>query len=145
MQKNAPTKHQHHKALGARILSRAHWLQFNDRGNKFFFNLIKQKQANKSIDNFFINNQEITDIDIIKREFPCFYEDLFTSEDSHDASSLREQCRGLIPKRISDNDAFTLNQLIPIEEIEKAINSLNNDKALGLNRLLVEFYKANNK
>ena len=85
-----------------------------------------------------------TDINIIKREFSHFYEDLFTSEDFHEASSLRDQCGNLIPKKILDSDASILEQPISIEEIEKSISSLNDDKAPGPDGMPVEFYKANN-
>ena len=120
-------------------------LQFGDIGSKFFFNLIKQKQAKETINKFLINNQLITDMDIIKKEFAQFYENLLTSENSQDAKALRDQCRNLIPKRISDNDASFLKQPIILEEIEKSINSFNNDKAPSPDGLLIEFYKVNSK
>ena len=92
-----------------------------------------------------INNQISTDLDTIKNEFARFYEDLFTSEDSQDAKDLRDQCRGLIPKTISDIDASFLEQPLTLQEIEQSINSFSNDKAPGPNGLPMEFYKTNSK
>ncbi|XP_059077178.1 uncharacterized protein LOC131876287 [Cryptomeria japonica] len=130
--KNALRKHQHQKALGARIRSRAHWLHYGDRGSKFFFNLIKHKQAKESIDKLLIDNQLITDIDIIKSEFAEFYKNLFTSEDSQEARALRDQCMNLIPKRISAEDASILEQPLSLEEIENLSIPLIMIELLGL-------------
>jgi hypothetical protein len=143
--KHALRKHQQLKTMGAKIRSRAHWLQFGDRGSKFFFNLIKQKHAKENIDHLLINNEMNTNVDSIKNEFSHFYANLFTSEDSQEANILRNQCRGLIPNRISNNDASLLEQPLTIEEIELSINSFKNDKAPGPDGLPAEFYKANSK
>ena len=68
--------------MEAKVRSRAHWLQFGDRGSKFFFNLIKHKHAKENIDQLLINNVMNTNVDSIKNEFSHFYANLFTSEDS---------------------------------------------------------------
>lgn len=94
-------KHQRVKIRGARVRSRAHWLQNGDRCSNFFFNLLKQKQANESIDRILVDDKEIIDIDGIKWAFVKLYTNLFTSEDSEEAKVLRYDYKRLIPNRIS--------------------------------------------
>ncbi|GLJ49275.1 hypothetical protein SUGI_1041170 [Cryptomeria japonica] len=141
--KNALSRHLQAKARGAKIRSRANWLQFGDRGSKFFFNLLKHKQTNESIDRIVIDNQDITNPDLIKEAFAKYYQNLFTSEDSVEANNIRNQCLSIIPKKITDHDAVILSAEITLGEIEKAILSLQKDKAPGPDGLPAEFYKTN--
>ncbi|XP_059066391.1 uncharacterized protein LOC131857706 [Cryptomeria japonica] len=122
--KDTLSKHLQAKTRGAKIRSRANWLQFGDRGSRFFFNLLKHKQTNEAIDIIFINNQDITNPDMIKDAFAKYYQDLFTSEDSEEANNIRNQCFSLIPKKITEQDVSLLFAKITVGEIEKAILSL---------------------
>lgn len=141
--REALRKHQQVKIHGAMVRARSHWLQFGDKGSKFFFNLLKLKQSKERIDRLIIDNKEIIDLPSITNAFELFYKNLFTSEDSAYAKNIREKCKSMIPTRISPEDSIPLNQKVSIEEISAAINSLNSDKALGPDGLPIEFYKAN--
>lgn len=141
--KDALRKHQQFRICGAKIRSRAHWIQNGDRGSKFFFNLLKQKQTKESIDRLLIDNQDISDPVIINQAFADYYRNLFTSEDSMEAVVLRNKCKPLIPNMLDNDDITILSKDISFDKVEKAINSLNNDKAPSPDGLPVEFYKAN--
>jgi hypothetical protein len=141
--KDALRKHQQVKIQGANLRSRAHWLQFGDRGSIFFFNLLKHKHCKESIDKFSIDNQDVSDLEVITRAFVNYYKTLFTSEDSKEAEDNRIKCKPLICFKLDVSDISYLSQNISIEEIETAIKALSNDKAPGSDGFLIEFYKAN--
>lgn len=141
--KNALRKHQQIKIYGANVRSHAHWIQDGGHGSKLFFNLIKHKQSNESIDRFLIENQDTPDLDTINKAFADYYKNLFTSEDSKDAGDLKTKCKPLFPNRLDSVDMAILSEDISLDEIEKSIKALNNDKALGPDGLPIEFYKAN--
>lgn len=55
----------------------------------------------------------------------------------------REKIKGIIPKRVSDEDAKVLDREITIEEVNQAIRALSSDKSPSPDGLPVEFYKSN--
>jgi hypothetical protein len=141
--KEALSKHQQFKIRGARLRSRSHWLQYGDRGSKFFFNLLKHKRIKESVDRLSINNQDISDPETITQAFANYYETLFASEDSPEAELTRTRCKNLIPRKLDPDDIADLAKNISVEEIAGAIKALNNEKAPGPDGFSVEFYKAN--
>lgn len=141
--KDALNKHQQYKIQGAKIRSRANWLQHGDRGSKFFFNLLKHKHIKESIYRLIINNKEITDPASISAAFADYYKKLLSSEDSSEAIEVRDSCRSLFPNKLDADDVMSLSIPISIEEIEGAIKALKDDKAPGPDGLPIEFYKAN--
>lgn len=136
-------KHQQVKINGVKIRSHAHWLQNGDRGSTFFFNLLKKKEDNECIDRILVDKKEVTDINGIKDVFLKIYSTLFSLEDSEDSKTLINSYKHLIPNRISRYDGEVLNKEISIEEVEKSIKSLKNDKAHGPDGPPIEFYKVN--
>lgn len=95
------------------------------------------------MDRLWVDGKEFAQLDDIKGEFLLFYQNLFSFEDSPSSQDAREICRSLIPKRIAEDDSLALKRPISVEEIEKAIRTLKDDKALGPDGLLIKFYKAN--
>ena len=136
-------RHQHIKTIGASVRSRQQWLKYGDKGSKFFFNYLKQKQSKEKIDRIVIDNQELTDINDIAAAFEEFYKALFNSEDSSNAKDLRNKCKELIPKKIVEGHVSILRARISIQEISDAISALKKDKAPGPDGLPAEFYKSN--
>lgn len=49
----------------------------------------------------------------------------------------------MIPKKVSDSESDMLSRKISLEEIQKAIKAMENDKPLGMDGLPIEFYKDN--
>ncbi|XP_059069967.1 uncharacterized protein LOC131859829 [Cryptomeria japonica] len=141
--KDALRIHQQIKIRGAKIRSRAHWLQVGDRGSKFFFNLLKHKHCKEAIDKLSIDNQDVSDPYAISNAFADFYKILFSSEDSLEAEVCRDKCKALIPGKLDSKDISNLSKSISIVEVEAAVKALSNDKAPGPDGFPVEFYKSN--
>lgn len=119
------------------------WLDKGDKGSKFFFNILKQKQCKERIDKIWVDGKEIDADEEILNLFNKFYKQLFSSEDSPSSKVARVKCKDLIPKLVSPNEVISLCRPFSVEEIIRAINSLHNDKAPGRDGLTIEFYKAN--
>lgn len=67
---------------------------------------------------------------------------------NYEGNSPRSQegkdiCRRLIPKEIVKDEVNMFKKNVTLEEIHKAISTLNNEKSPGPNGLLVAFYKEN--
>lgn len=103
--RDALRRHQLTKIKGAMIRAHTHWLQFGDKGSKFFFNLLRQKHRRETIDRIIIDNDEISDLDKIKEAFALFYQKLFTSEEFEADKTLRIKFQSITPRRISEEDA----------------------------------------
>lgn len=119
------------------------WIQFGDKGSKFFFNMLMQKKSREKINRIWVDNKELVDLEEIKEAFCLFYKGLFSSEDSPKSQEAREKCKTIIPSRITMQDSQALKETISVGEIKNDIRNLNNDKGLGPNGLPIEFYKAN--
>lgn len=130
-------KRQLHRALGARTKARMLWLDKGDKGSKFFFNILKQKQCKERIDKLWVDEKEIAVGEEILSEFSKFYKQLFSSEDSPTSKVARIKCKDLIPKLVSPDEVISLSRPFLVEEIIRAINSLHNDKAPGPDGLTI--------
>lgn len=119
------------------------WLQFGDKGPKFFFNLLKQKNIRENIDTLLVDGVPITNLGDISEAFASFYQNLFSSKDNSHSKARRSRFLSIIPQRISREDVVSLDQAINIGEIVRAIHSLKDGKASGPNGLPAEFYKSN--
>ena len=108
MARNSLRRHQHVKAKGAFIRARNHWLQFGDKGTKYFFNPLKEKQSRERIDRIFDNDKELLTDQDISLAFETFYKNLFTSEDNDTSRMMRLRCSELIPKVLSEDDISAL-------------------------------------
>ncbi|GLJ31644.1 hypothetical protein SUGI_0635690 [Cryptomeria japonica] len=112
-------KVQHKSIVGTKIRGRANWLQQSDKGTKFFFNMLKQKEYRENIDCLWVEGIEIMDGDDIKKKFVAFYRELFTFEEGPNIDSARLICKKIIPQWVSDADAHELKKLISTNEIKK--------------------------
>ena len=69
-------------AEGIRIRSRCQWYEEGEKSSKFFLNLEKFNGMQSQIRKIIVNDQEITDPNIILNEIRNFYESLFKKGDS---------------------------------------------------------------
>lgn len=75
----------HCKIRGAMVRASTQWLQLGDKGSKFFFNFLKQKQVKERVDKLWVDGNKVVHIDSIKEESYCFYQSLFLLEDTFDS------------------------------------------------------------
>lgn len=77
----------------------------------------------------------------VLEQFHSFYKVLFSSEDGGVvALQVRGLIKGLIPKKIADEDVVKLEADLTKEEIRKEIFSMSNDKSPGCDELPIEFF-----
>lgn len=138
-------RHQQDKVRGAMIRSRAQWLQLGDKGTKFFFSLLREKQCREKVDKLWIDGKEDSQSDEIKEEFCLLYHKLFSSEDSPSSYEARGKCRMIISEKIAIaiDDIIAPKRPFMVEEIKKPIMNLRDKKSTGPDGLPIEFYKAN--
>lgn len=135
---------QNDKIKGWRTRVRLNWLEVNDRGSKFFFQMLRMKEAKEKIHCIWEGDRNFSKPRDILQRFSHFYRDLFTAESRGEVlEKVRCLISKLVPKKLEEEDRSQVGRPLDKEEIEKAILSLSNDKSPGLDGFPIEFYKKN--
>ena len=128
-------------AEGARIRSKIKWKIEGEKCTKFFFNLEKQSQAEKSISKLKLaNNQTITNPDDIINEIKSFYEQLYAKQGINDPT-LQHLLQSTPTPKISNQSKQKCDLPLTEMEMKQAIFSMEKNKSPGSDGLTVEFYQ----
>lgn len=139
-------KFQNQKIKGLKTRAKLNWLDSGDKGSKFFFHMLKVKEAKVNINAIWDNNAHITDSQEILQCFSLCYQKLFASEEvNEEHKQARILIKQLTPPKINEEDCEILGCPISKEEISMAISSMGNDRSPGPDGFPVEFYKKNMK
>jgi exonuclease III len=127
------------EAEGAIIRSRAKWHEQGEKSTSYFFNLEKQRSANKNIKKIIKNGIEITNPTEILKEITDFYQNLYKNNDP----PLQEEniflSQNTIPK-LDDTDQQSCEGTITLQECESVIKKFKKNKSPGNDGIPVEFY-----
>ena len=128
------------KTEGARIRSKAIYVEHNEKNSKFFINLEKKNACIKNITRLKLENDtEVIDTNSILDELSKFYQNLY-GPNKYDTNYEKYFFQNQIPK-ISDGDTYLCDELITIDECTKALLSMKPNKSPGTDGLTVEFYR----
>lgn len=128
------------RCKGAAIRSRAQHIVESERNTAYFLGLEKKKQSNMYISKVFhdqgnmVTHQE--DILIIVQQY---YSQLFSSSNLTD-SGMSSLFSG-VEKKLSSEDRQFCDVPFTVQEVETAIEGLNNNKSPGSDGLPGEFFK----
>lgn len=129
------------KAQGALVRSRFKDIDQMDVPTKFFFSLEKKNGQKRFIHSLFSDTGSLVSdpIEIRKRAIR-FYENLYSCE--HKEDQVVEQCFYEELPKVSEDSNAALKRAISPGELHEALQSMENGKAPGIDRIPVEFYKA---
>ena len=128
------------KAEGYRIRAKAHHIEHNEKGSKYFLSLEKRNANIKNITRLKLdNNCEIIDKTEILDELSRFYKKLYT-ETMYDDSNENTFFTNLIPK-IKKNEQLLCDETITKEECAAALKKMKSNKSPGTDGLTAEFYQ----
>ncbi|KAL3677354.1 hypothetical protein R1sor_027302 [Riccia sorocarpa] len=131
---------EHSAGEAARRRSRACWLQRGDTPTKYYFAILRAKQAASRMTTLITNEEEeITDEDRILEEIHTFYNNLYTREELP-SNHLEEETATLatLDKKLDGEDNLKL-QLIPDEEeIRTIVKNMPKDKSPGIDGITAE-------
>jgi len=133
---------QREKAQGAIIRAKANWAEYGEKNTKFFLQLEKKNHDIKHIKSLITDKGTISDpADILNAEKE-FYSQLY--KETTDRKNLFSHCPFLqcdqIPK-LSPSIANTCDSPLTLEECQKALQDMANNKSPGSDGFSVEFYK----
>ena len=131
---------QNAKFQGQKIRAKANWLKDGDRGFKYFFTIIINKEERENIDGIYTSKGITKDNNEIVEAFHQFYSHLFMSESSSMKIDDMNKYMSLIPRKVTEDQIKKLNMLISVQEISTTIFSMANGKSLGANGFPAEFY-----
>ncbi len=129
------------KAQGALIRSRFQNIEWMDIPSIFFFNLEKKNGQKRCIYGLRSKGGALllNHIEIRKRAVE-FYEELYSSELTHRSDSDNVFIEGL--PQVSDDANGELCRALTLEELQKALQSMECGRAPGIDGLSADFYKS---
>ena len=121
---------------GVIFRSQAKWYNEGEKNTKYFYNLEKSRSNAKGMDAILQENGEIErNPDKILNMQSKFYQKLYTAQETSKFDFTNSQ-KLVIPEEINEE----MKGEMTIDEIRKAIKSMNRNRAPGLDGLTVEFY-----
>ena len=111
-----------------------------EKPNKYFYQIEKQKQAKKLIKQLQNEQNKIltTNLEILK-ECQKFYQNLYNKQKN--CLNTQKELLNNIPKKVQIEHNEQLIKPINKNEIKQAINQIENDKSPGIDGIPIEFYK----
>jgi len=132
---------EYEQCQGAILRSKAIWATESDKNTRFFLNLEKSRQNNKSISEL-INEEgnTVRDTDSILHEQYKYYKELYSCVDVNedDIDSFLQKIN--ISVSVNEEDREMCDKDINKEEIHTALKSMSKNKSPGTDGLTVEFY-----
>ena len=132
------------KAMGAKMRSRADWIEYGEKSSRYFLTLENKNRQVKNI-TMLINedDKEIREQDEILQEELRYYKLLYT-QPTNNPPRIREQTKQFflseeIPQ-ISDSDKVHCDMELTYNEISKALLALKNGKTPGSDGFPPDFY-----
>jgi len=128
------------KCRGAIIRSKARYLADGEKSTAFFLAQEKRNQIKSTINELIrYDGEKVTDITSILETIQSFYSRLFTSENIPEHKI--NEVVGVIQSSLSQDDTLCCDAPITEEEIQHAIDTLNQHKSPGNDGISAEFYK----
>ena len=144
--KNELEIHEIYKTSGAIIRSRMRQIEEGEKNSKYFLNLAKAKGNNNTIFSLKkdCNSTETTENQFeILKSLKQHYE-IITKKDENITNTkekLADYLSGINHPMVSEEDKEFLESPLTLEEMGKALNSLNNDSTPGIDGLPTSWYK----
>ena len=130
------------KVKGIVIRARARWHEYGERSTKYFLNLEKRNHVKKHIQKLLISGSITTDPYRILAEQKRFYQNLYKTKDSVEATdSIEAFLNSLNIPKLSEEQRQSCEGRITTEECRTIIETLKNNKSPGNDGLSIEFYK----
>ena len=130
------------KSMGAFVRSRAQWCEEGEQCTRYFVNLEKQTQCYNVIDRLkSTDNQLLTSNSEILEEAASYYEQLYKTRNISTENIDNYLNNVIVNNKLSENEKFTCDENISLNELSNVISKLNNNKSPGLDGLTPEFYK----
>jgi exonuclease III len=127
------------KIAGARVRSKAKWIEEGEKNSKYFLNLEKRNQERKTISHLITDNDlHVTSPKDIMHEVTGFYRKLYDTDDKVDDDLYHEFCSDT---KLEDSQAESLEHMINIIECKKALDEMPSNKSPGSDGITAEFYK----
>ena len=125
--------------VGAKIRSRAKWLEEGEAPTRFFLKLASQR-FEKSFVSSVLNSDgvEVSSLPEIMNAHEHFYSSLF-AEESVDLET-QSHLLSFVSRRLSDHDRDACEGALLLDEATEAVGLSNRNKAPGPDSLSVEFY-----
>ena len=131
------------KMKGQFIRSRADWLQAGEKATQYFCNLERKNCIDKTIRKICTENGEIlTNQDNILKNIKDYYGNLFKSRDALiEDIDLNQTLDQNFVKKLSTTQAHSLEGKIQLEELNRALKNMKNNKTPGIDGFPSEFFK----
>ena len=124
---------------GAKIRSRATWLEEGEKPTRFFFDLERTKQQQACISKLSTDNGEVTSDEQILNTARTFYEHLYTNDPVD--SDIQDDFIRQLDRRLDERTKSTCEGPVTKDELTAALKRMHWNKSPGPDGLTVEFYQ----
>ena len=136
------------KTKGAQIRARCDYIEFNEQNTAYFLNLEKAKSSTKNMKKLICDDGSvITNHKQILDEQSKFYKQLYSCQNTYTKAEISEAEQHFINEenvehqKISDNEKEQIDKELTIDELAAAVKELPNNKAPGIDGIVIETYK----
>ena len=130
------------ESKGAFIRTRSNWYEHAEKCSSFFLNLEKQKQSNNTIDKLKDTQGKHVYKDTQILEMCANYYDKLYSSKNINIETINDYLNNTnFTNKLSQNERNDCDEPITLDEINKIVISLKENKSPGLDGLTAEFYK----
>ena len=129
------------KTRGAIVRSRTRWYEHGERNSKYFYNLEKTNQKKKHITSLVVNDgDKITSPKDILEEEERFFRQIYTSTNTDPSCSVFNEFFKT-ENALSEENATICEGAMSVDECERALKFMENNKTPGTDGLTSEFYR----
>ena len=130
------------EAEGAKIRSRAQWIEEGEKPTRFFFRLENKRAAKNSFDSLFdVSGTEKSSQSDMETILSAFYKGLFTKDPAIDMQ-IQTKIIDDLELSLSDHDRDSCEGILTTDELLTALKGLQTGKSPGSDGLPAEFYLA---
>jgi len=133
-------KHREKTLEGVITRSRTRWYGEGEKPTRYFCNLEKRNYVNKTIKEIEVEGRRINSQTEIIEEQRKFYEKLYRDKNT-DCHLTDEVLKNLHIKKLTSEQAETLEGPITYKELSSIVKEMKNNKSPGLDGYTVEFFK----
>jgi len=133
---------QNERAEGMMLRAKAKWVEHGERNSKYFFQLEKRNHNVKHIQSLITDRGLVTEPKEILSEERAFYSNLYCNSDTMTETLNHSIFLDENPvRKVSEGVAGDCDLPITLDECEKALSKMANNKSPGSDGFTVEFYK----
>lgn len=138
--KKALEKYYDHVTEGLIVRSKANWIEYGERSNKYFLTLEKQRKGKSTIRKLLKENNIIEDEQQVLQSVKSFYCELYKKQKVNTTDENAKRFLNTGQRKLSEISSTSCEGLLTEDECKKVLMEMHSGKSPGNDGLSREFY-----